>query len=174
MNIFSIRPYCEESDFDIIYDFQCDYDAKTVAYQLSGASPYIPKKRFRRILQKASKYSRFPFVIADDQDRPIGISMVEQYVRVGKHHTFQIFLWEHKELTEEILRRTLRNIFSSSTVKMAICRVTGNEHALVNACRTLGMEEVGCIPEYYCFEGILYPEYTFISRKFSIIEESKA
>lgn len=25
MDTFSIRPYCEETDFDILYDFHCDY-----------------------------------------------------------------------------------------------------------------------------------------------------
>lgn len=42
--MFSIRIYCEETNFDILYDIHCDYASKTLAYQLSGASPYIDKK----------------------------------------------------------------------------------------------------------------------------------
>jgi len=82
MDTFSIRPYCEVTDFDIIYDFHCDYASKTLAYQLSGASPYIPKEKFRDALKNTCKYSRYPFVVADDGNHPIGISKVEPYVRV--------------------------------------------------------------------------------------------
>ena len=165
MDTFSIRPYCEETDFDILYDFHCDYASKTLAYQLSGASPYIPKEIFRDALKNTCKYSRYPFVVADDGNNPIGISKVEQYVRVGKHHTIYIKLWKKAELTEQVLAQTMQNIFESRIVKMVICKVEGCEKELVEACRKLGLQQVGCIPEYFCYEGKLYPEYTFIATR---------
>lgn len=51
MDTFSIRTYCEETDFESLYDFYCDYASKTLAYQLSGASPYIDKEKFRDALK---------------------------------------------------------------------------------------------------------------------------
>lgn len=165
MDTFSIRPYCEETDFDALYDFQCDYASKTLAYQLSGASPYISKDKFKDALQNACKYSRYPFVVADSENNPIGISMVEQYVRVGKHHTIYIKLWKKTELTDQVLSQTIQNIFKGRIVKMIICKVEGCETELVQACRKLGLQEVGCIPEYFCYEGQLYPEYTFIAKR---------
>ena len=137
MDTFSIRPYCEETDFDILYDFHCDYASKTLAYQLSGASPYIPKEKFRDALKNTCKYSRYPFVVADDGNHPIGISKVEQYVRVGKHHTIYIKLWKKAELTEQVLAQTMQNIFESRIVKMVICKVEGCDKELVEACRKL-------------------------------------
>lgn len=164
MDTFSIRFYCEDSDFDTLYEFQCDYDSKTTVYQLSGTSPCIPKEQFRNMIQKVCKHSRYPFVVADGKDHPIGISVVEPYVRVGKHHTIYIKLWKRTELTEAVLIRTLKNLFEGKIVKMVICKVEGCDKELVEACRKIGMKEVGCIPEYYCYEGLLYPEYTFVAR----------
>lgn len=106
MDTFSIRPYCEETDFDTLYDFHCDYASKTLAYQLSGASPYIAKDKFKDALKNACQYSRYPFVVTDSENNPIGISKVEQYVRVGKHHTIYIKLWNKTELTKQVLSQT--------------------------------------------------------------------
>ena len=35
----------------------------------------------------------------------------------------------------------------------------------LDACRKAGLQEVGCIPDYFCYDGAVYPEYTFIARK---------
>lgn len=48
---------------------------------------------------------------------------------------------------------------------MVICKVEGCEKEHVEACRTLGLQQVWCIPEYFCYEGQLYPEYTFIATR---------
>ena len=48
---------------------------------------------------------------------------------------------------------------------MVICRVKGYEKELLDACRKAGLQEVGCIPDYFCYDGAVYPEYTFIARK---------
>lgn len=165
MDTFFIRPYCEETDFDTLYDFHCDYASKTLAYQLSGASPFIAKDKFKDALKNACQYSRYPFVVTDSENNSIGISKVEQYVRVGRHHTIYIKLWKKNELTKQVLSQTIQNIFSSRIVKMVICRVEGCEKELVEACQELGLQQVGCIPEYFCYEGQLYPEYTFIATR---------
>lgn len=165
MHTFSIRPYSEESDFNILYNFQNDNASKTVAFQLSGASPFLSEEKFRLILQNACKNSSYPFVVADDNNHPIGISMVDQYIRIAKHHTFHITLWERSELMEQVLHQTLYNIFSGGTVEMAICKVYGYEKDLLNACKKMDLEQVGCIPDYFCYEGLLYPEYTFIAKR---------
>ena len=165
MDTFFIRAYCEETDFEILYDFHCDYASKALAYQLSGASPYMSKEEFRDILNKTANYSRYPFVVTDNNNIPIGISKVEPYVRVGKHHTVHIKLWKKRELTEQVLNRTIQNIFDSGIVKRVICKVEGCEKELVEACQKLDLQQVGCIPEYFCYEGKLYPEYTFIATR---------
>ena len=162
MNQFTIRPYCEETDFETFYEFHCAHAWKTIVYQLSGASPCIPKEKFRESLQKVNRYSRHPFVVADVQNHPIGYALIEQYVRVANHQTFQIVLWEQPELTEQVLRQTLETIFEGDFVEMAICRVNGNEQELLTACSKISMKEVGCIPKYFCYKGDLYSEYTFI------------
>lgn len=68
-------------------------------------------------------------------------------------------------MTEPVLLALLEEAFSHSLLQMVICKVTGENTHLAEACRKVGMEEVGCIPDYHCYEGKLYPEYTFILRR---------
>lgn len=162
MDTFSIRDYCEKTDFDPIHKFLCDYNSKTVAYQLSGTSSSVPKYQLREKLDKIYVRLRYPFIVAGQQSQPIGLAFIEPLVKVCNHQTFHIILWEQKGLTKQVLTRTLRTIFSNPDVSMAICQVTGDECELVTACREVGMEQVGCIPDYYCYDGQLYSEYTFM------------
>lgn len=166
MSGFLLRPYCESSDFKTLYKAECDYDEKTIAYELCGASPYIPEKRFREILGKANMNSQRFFIVADEGDRPIGYVYTDRCMRIAKHRTIQIRLWTKTELTESILRQTLDSSFSDNLiVNMLIFEVMGNERDLVSACQSVGMEQVGCIPDYFCYEGKLFPEYIFIMKR---------
>lgn len=162
---YTIREYCEETDFVPFFEYRNDQNKKTLGYLLSGASPYISEEEARDELWKINQSCRYPLIIADNHDRPIGYAAVLQYVRISRRHDFHVSLWEHLEFTENILKDTLDLILKSSIVDMAVCTVAGYEAALLEACQKLGMEQVGCIPNYEVFEGKAYPKYTFIMQK---------
>lgn len=163
--IFQIREYEEDIDFDAFYEYQCKYDSKVTSYQLSGASPCIPKDEYRAMLREKAKMERYPFVVSDKENRAIGVSIIEQYVRIAKCHDICVKLWDQPQLTEAVLKSTLdRLLEKTQLVKMVVCRVEGWDTFLLNACRNIGMEEVGCIPDYLIWEGELYPEYIFAIR----------
>lgn len=162
---YTIREYCEETDFATFFKNWNDHNWKTLGYLLSGASPYISEEKARDELQKMGRRCRYPVVIADSQNKPIGCVTVLHYIRISRRHNFHIILWEHPELMENILQETLDLVLNSSIVDMAVCTVAGYEEAFLESCRKLGMEQVGCIPSYEVFEGKAYPEYTFIMKK---------
>ena len=164
MENYSMRAYQRETDFETVYERYCDQCFKTTVYQLTGAYPCPEKKEFEKLVNRAG--SGGMQMILNGSGKPVGYCCLGQLYRVGWHREVFLTLWEQQEaLTEPILRELLERAFSLELLKMALCKVTGENAALVVACRKLGMEEVGCIPDYYCYEGKLYPEYTFILRR---------
>ena len=165
MKTFTFRTYNEETDFETVYNYHCDYAIKTAGYQLSGASPCATEEMFResmaRIEHRAIKFH----IIADENDKPIGIMNLGQYWRIARHRSLNVILWENAELTEEVVRRALDMAFSFTLLRMVVCTVNGNDVRLLDACRNVGMQEVGCIPDYFCYEGEVYPEYKFIIKR---------
>ena len=164
MENYSMRAYQRETDFETVYEWYCDHCFKTTAYQLHGANPCPEKKEFEKLADRAG--SRGMQMILDAEGKLVGYCGLGQLYRVGWHREVYLTLWERQEaLTEPIFRELLERAFSLELLKMVLCKVTGENTALVAACRKAGMEEVGCIPDYYCYEGKLYPEYTFILRR---------
>lgn len=159
---FVLREYREHTDFETIYKEICAYAEKTTAYHVTGCSYCPSPEQVKEQLRVQTDYHPQPFVAADDQDHPIGIANPYYRDRPGQYYKIFIRLWEKQELTEAVLRRTLENCFSRKGTKMVICKVMGHETALLEACRKIGMEQAGCIPNYFCYEGNLFPEYIMI------------
>lgn len=161
-NTFTIREYCEEKDFEVFYEQRCIYDMKTMRYELSGASPCIEKEKFRKMLKERCEYHNCPKIIANEKGHPIGYTMIVHHSRATKHSTIEIMLWENAELTEAVLRKMLNKAFVNGFSNMAICRFYGYDFHLLSACRNIGMAEAGVIPDDFCYEQKLYPEYTLL------------
>ena len=165
MNQYTMREYREETDFERVYEEYCDYCRKTVGYQVHGVSPCPEKTEFEKFVNRVNSGRHFRMILNEDGEL-VGYACLGQLYRVGWHREVFLTLWEQQEeLTEPIFRALMEEAFSSPLLKMALCKVTGENVALVEACRKIGMAEVGCIPEYHCYEGKLYPEYTFILRR---------
>lgn len=167
MNTFSMRDYNEETDFEVLYDFQMEYTSKTVLqHRFSSVSPYISKERLKEILQNVNRFSRYPCIVADEKDVPIGFSKVDAIDPTGNHRrSIQLSLWKYPELTEQVLQQLTNAIFENNNVTMLICECNAFEHHLYNALINLKYEQVGYIPDYSYYDNKLYGKYTFIKRR---------
>ena len=164
MENFSMRKYQKELDFEVVFEKYCDHCFKTVTYRYHGVSLCPEKEKFESIINRLA--GRDLRMILDEDGKQLGYCSLGNVYRVGWHREVFLTLWEQQEeLTEPVLRRLMEEAFSEPLLKMALCKVTGENVPMVEACRKIGMVEVGCIPEYHCYEGKLYPEYTFMLRK---------
>ena len=168
MNKFFLRDYNEKTDFKVLYNFQIDYTSKTIAKRrFSSVSPYISKERLKEILQNVSRFSRYPFIVADENDVAIGACKVDPIDPTGRHRrSIHIVLWEHPELMEQVLQQVTKEIFeNNNNVTMLICECNAFEHDLHNALLNLKYEQVGYIPDYIYYDQNLYGKITFIKRR---------
>lgn len=160
MDKFTIRDYCEETDFETYYARTNDYRVKTLSQEVCGVSLGVDREEFQQYLRRRSHVHNDPKTVADSQNRPIGYALRAHYSRATRHNAIELMLWERSELTESVLREMLADAFDHGFSSMAVCRFHGWDTYLLSACRNIGMEEAGCIPDDYCYDGKLYPEYS--------------
>jgi len=167
MEDFKLRDYRQETDLQILYDNYYTIALQTVAHYLSGTAPCLSQEAFHQSLTRLNIC--LPFVIADRDDRPIGIVNVRLRDRGCKYHNFSIYLWEQQELTEKVLIHIFNTVLVGNT-NMMICTIPSCETAHLQAVRNVGMVEVGCIPDHYFRrfsrgEREIWDEYTFIMKR---------
>ena len=165
MKSIHFREYDESRDFEAIYNAHCDYCLKTTVYQVYGVSPCTPKEELRKKLAVARGMSNELKVIADENDNIVGTFKKGHLYRVPVRCSFNVTFFEDESFMDEAVRNALCNMFSYQNLQTAYCTVTGNSKALVDSCRKAGMTEVGCFPDYFCYEGELYNQYTFMLRR---------
>lgn len=156
----SLRRYIEETDFDPIYKAICVLNERTVSYYVSGCSSHPHPDQIRKNLDK-EKYST---VAVDENNHPIGIAYHYYWDRPGKFYKIHVQLWEKQGLAAMVLHQKMVELFSNGRAKMIVCKVPGFDQALLDACRMNHMEQVGCIPDYCCYDGELFPEYIMIMK----------
>ncbi len=169
MENFKIRYYRECTDLRTIYENYCLIAGRTVAYYLSGASPYLTLEDFSNLLRKENEQTYCPFIVVDPKDHPIGIAHTSKLDRKCRHHHFSVYLWENVELTEDVLRRVMDMVLNR-TANMVVCKIPSYQTEFLAAARNVGMTLVGCIPDYVFYKSEngapdIWPEYTFIMRK---------
>lgn len=157
---FRFRPYCETTDFDIIYQAACDYGKDVTQYEVS-CGYYPEKESYRQALKNRFDRHLFPIMVVDDNDHAIGMTFPYDRYRLGRCWKLQIHLWERKELTKEVLRGSLQQLFEDGYTDMVIIQLPGNEEELLAACRCVGMKEVSRIPNRRSYKGKLVTEYGF-------------
>lgn len=158
------RPYREEADLSLLYDFMCKTAEHIDSYQLRAGTVHISLQHFKESARIQAQQNSFFVVVSCETDQPIGICTVYDHDRGAGHCSVHPYLWSSCELAASVLEQTLEAIFSKKSIKMVICKVLGFEQALLEACNSV-MQQVGCIPEHTCYKGILYAEYSFIAKR---------
>lgn len=157
---FILRKYHEKTDFAPIYKALCEFSEKSVRFYVSGCSCYPKPDQIRKSIDKPG----YSTVIADNADNPIGVAYHYYWDRPGKFYKIHVQMWENSELATMVLHQKLTELFSNGRAKMIVCKVPGFDQALLDACRMNHMEQVGCIPDYCCYDGELFPEYIMIMK----------
>lgn len=157
---FTLRKYREETDFDPIYNSICEICEKTVSYYVTGCSSHPHPDQIRKIIDKPNHST----VVTDANDLLIGIAYHYYWDRPGKFYKIHVQLWEKPELATMVLHQKMAELFSNGRAKMVVCKVPGFDQTLLDACRMNNMEQVGCIPDYCCYDGELFPEYIMIMK----------
>ena len=168
MENFKIRYYRECTDLRTIYENYCLIAGRTVAYYLSGASPYLTLEDFSNLLRKENEQTYCPFIVVSLEDHPIGIARTSKLDRRCRHYHVSVYLWENVGRTEAVLRRILDTVLSG-TANMVICQIPGYQTEFLTAARNVGMIQAGCIPDYIFYKSVdgapdIWPEYTFIMK----------
>lgn len=124
----------------------------------------LTEDRFAKEISVLLEFAPIPCIVADESGRAVGAAILYRYSRPARSYHLALTLFEQPSLTQAALKEVLDEIFRIGWARMVVCEVPAYYEAWLNACRALGMEEAGCIPDSYCCDGKLYPMYTMIAR----------
>lgn len=158
---FHFRRYME-SDGDILYEAYTQYCRARIQPYFSGVGVGAERQRFLEEIQKLSRRKHCRPIIADSQNRPIGIYRTT-FRRANGYHELMIHLWEGQELAVPILRRIVDEALHRERPEDSfLLEAAGCDPYLTEAAQTLGLKCCGMIPNYLCCDEGLCHRYFYV------------
>lgn len=151
----------KDDDLDTIYKAYEDYIIDDVQPYYNVGCGMI-KSEFEESIQKHSRRSNYPPIVADKDDRAIGVVNVS-YKRANKYHTLEVYMWEKKHLTKPVLRVMVEKLMNKGTFAYLLLEVPGYDLELKKAADELGLQNTGTIPMFLRHGEELHDKYFYVT-----------